>query len=87
MAFPTLPDRNTLEKDLLNDPKWLKETINKNPSLIDYIYSEADVQRKYVKLTKGVERRLKQISEEKGIPEGTLIGLALSYLLNILYSE
>jgi len=87
MAFFKPPDRAELEKALLNDPKLLKETINKNSGLLNFIYSNADVQRKYVKLTPGVKIRLKLISEQKNIPEGILIGLGLSLLLNILYSE
>ena len=87
MAFFKPPNRGELEKALLNDPKLLKETINKNSGLLNFIYSNADVQRKYVKLTPGIESRLKQISDETGIPEGILIGLGLSLLLNILYPE
>ena len=49
MAGLKIPDKKILEEQLLNNPEILKETIKNNPALLDYVFSDAEIQRKYIR--------------------------------------
>jgi hypothetical protein len=82
-----IPDKEAIEKQLLNNPDILKDTIKKNPALLDYIFSDADIQRKYVKINPKLDRELKKISNETGVAEGVFIGLGLALLIWLLFKD
>jgi hypothetical protein len=80
-------DKSTIESALLEDPETLVTTLNKNPALLEYVFSDADIQRKYVKLTPNVENKLKEYSESSGLPEGLLIGAGIALLLYLVFKK
>ena len=87
MSDLQLWDKSTIESALLEDPETLVTTLNKNPALLEYVFSDADIQRKYVKLTPNVEKKLKEYSESSGLPEGLLIGAGIALLLYLVLKK
>ncbi len=87
MSDVQLWDKSTIESALLEDPETLVTTLNKNPALLEYVFSDADIQRKYVKLTPHVENKLKEYSESSGLPEGLLIGAGIALLVYLLFKK
>lgn len=82
-----LLEKSAIEKQLLDDPEILKETIMNNPALLEYVFSDADIQRKYVKINPKVDEELKKISNQTGIAEGILIGLGIALLLWLIFKD
>jgi len=82
-----IPDKESIEKQLLTNPEILKETLKNNPALIEYVFSDAEIQRKYIKINPKVEDDLKKISNETGIGEGVLLGLGIAFLLWIIFKD
>jgi len=82
-----IPDKESIEKQLLENPEILKETLKNNPALIEYVFSDAEIQRKYIKINPKVEEDLKKISNETGIGEGVLLGLGIAFLLWIIFKD
>ena len=82
-----IPDKESIEKQLLENPEILKETLKNNPALIEYVFSDAEIQRKYIKINPKVEDDLKKISNETGIGEGVLLGLGIAFLLWIIFKD
>jgi len=87
LSADDLLDKSTIERMLLDNPESLVKAIKKNPALLEYIYSDAEIQRKYVKLTPEVERKLKEYSDSSGIAEGLLLGLGVAFLLYLIFKE
>ena len=82
-----LPDKKVIEEQLLKNPEILRNTMKNNPALLDYIFSDAEIQRKYVKINPEVEEDLKRISRETGIAEGLLLGLGVALLLWLIFKD
>ena len=80
-------DKSTIESALLEDPDTLVTTLTKNPALLEYVFSDAEIQRKYVKLTPNVEKKLKDYSDSSGIAEGLLLGAGVALLLYLLFKK
>ena len=80
-------DKTTIESALLENPETLITTLKKNPALLEYVFSDADIQRKYVKITPQVERKLKEYSDSSGIAEGLLLGAGIALLLYLLFKD
>ena len=76
-----------LENRLLEDPELLKTTINKNPALLDYIFSDAEIRRKYVKILPQTEEELKRLARDTGIAEGILLGLGVALLIWLIFGR
>ncbi len=87
MSVDDFLDKSTIERMLLDNPESLVEAVKKNPALLEYIYSDAEIQRKYVKLTPEVEQKLKDYSESSGLAEGLLLGLGVAFLLYLIFRE
>ena len=80
-------DKSTIESALLENPETLITTFKENPALLEYVFSDADIQRKYVKLTPYVEKKLKEYSDSSGLAEGLLIGAGIALLLYLLFKN
>jgi len=80
-------DPKALEKQLVENPELLKNTIRQNPALLDYVFSDAEIRRKYVKILPQTEKELRQIAEQTGIAEGILLGLGVALLLWYIFGE
>ena len=80
-------DPKALEKQLVENPELLKNTIRQNPALLDYVFSDAEIRRKYVKILPQTEEELKQIAEQTGIAEGILLGLGVALLLWLIFGK
>jgi len=87
MTGMKLLDKSAIEKQLLENPEILKETIMNNPALLEYVFSDADIQRKYVKINPKVDEELKRISRQTGIAEGLLLGLGVALLLLLVFKD
>lgn len=74
-----------LKKKIMENRELLRKTIKENPALLDYIFSDAEVRRKYVKIPAEEEKKLKQAAHDSGIAEGVLIGLGIALLVAILF--
>jgi len=83
----TLVNTKELENRLLEDPELLKTTINKNPALLDYIFSDAEIRRKYVKILPQTEEELKRLARDTGIAEGILLGLGVALLIWLIFGK
>ena len=83
----TLVNTKELENRLLEDPELLKTTINKNPALLDYIFSDAEIRRKYVKILPQTEEELKRLARDTGIAEGILLGLGVALLIWLIFGR
>lgn len=82
-----LNDSKALERQLLENPELLRNTINKNPALLEYIFSDAKIRRKYVKILPKTEQELRQLARETGIAEGILLGLGVALLLLLIFGR
>jgi len=80
-------DREKLLREIEKNPELLRELLKQNPALLDYIFSDAEIKRKYVKVPADLEAKLKQTSHQTGVAEGILIGLGLALLLAIVFGE
>jgi hypothetical protein len=80
-------DPKALEKQLVENPELLRNTIIQNPALLDYVFSDAEIRRKYVKILPQTEEELKQIAEQTGIAEGILLGLGVALLLWLIFGK
>ncbi len=87
MSDRDILDKSKVEKLVLEDPETLVETLKNNPALLDYVFSDAEIQRKYVKMTPDVEHKLKQYSDSSGVAEGVLLGAGLALLLYAIFKE
>lgn len=85
MADLGLPEKNWIETQILENPDILRKTLNDNPALLNYIFSDAEIQRKYVKINPKADEGLKQLSNDTGLAEGLLLGLGIALLLAILF--
>ena len=82
-----LPQKSTIEKLLVNNQEALKQALRDNPALLEYVYSDAEIQRKYIKLTPEIESKLKKYSEKSGLAEGILLGLGAALLLYLVFKD
>jgi len=76
-----------LKRKIMENPDLLRRTINENPALLDYVFSDAEIRRKYVKIHVQEEEELKRAAHDSGIAEGALIGLGIALLLWILFGN
>lgn len=76
-----------LRQMIRENPEFLRKVIKENPALLDYIFSDAEIRRKYVKVPSDMEEQLKKTAHETGVAEGVLIGLGVALLLWVLFSE
>jgi hypothetical protein len=81
----SLMDPKELKRKIMEDPELLRKTIKENPALLDYIFSDAEIRRKYVKVPAEVEEQLKKTADNSGVAEGVLIGLGIALLLWLLF--
>jgi len=87
MMVEGMVDPKALERQLIENPDLLKNTIRRNPALLDYVFSNAEIRRKYVKILPQTEEELKQIAEQTGIAEGILLGLGVALLLWLIFGQ
>jgi len=69
------------------NPEVLRRLLKQNPALLDYLFSDAEIKRKYVKVPADLEAKLKKTSHDTGVAEGILIGLGLVLLLAIIFGD
>ncbi len=55
-----------------------------DPALAEYLLSDVELKRKYVKLPDPVENQLVETSRQIGVAEGVLLGLGAALLLLLL---
>lgn len=80
-------DRGQLLRMMEKDRELVRRLLKQNPALLDYIFSDAEIRRKYVKVPADLEAKLKKTSHDTGVAEGILIGLGLALLLAIIFGE
>ena len=80
-------DRIELLHEIEKDPELLRRTLKENPALLDYIFSDAEIRRKYVKVPAEIEKQLKKAAHQTGVAEGILIGLGVAFLLAIIFGR
>jgi len=80
-------DRQKLLREIEKDPELLRRLLKQNPALFDYVFSDAEIRRKYVKVPADMEDKLKKASHQSGVAEGILIGLGIALLLAIVFSD
>jgi len=85
ISMDSLMDPKELKRKIMEDPELLRKTIKENPALLDYIFSDAEIRRKYVKVPAEVEEQLKKTADNSGVAEGVLIGLGIALLLWLLF--
>lgn len=78
-------DRRKLLQEIEQNPELLRRTLKENPALLDYIFSDAEIRRKYVKVPAEIEDQLKRTAHQTGVAEGVLIGLGVALLLAIIF--
>ncbi len=78
-------DRAKLLRTIEKNPDLLRRVLKENPALLDYIFSDAEIRRKYVKIPSDVEEGLKRAAHQTGVAEGVLIGLGAALLLAIIF--
>lgn len=83
----SLPGAAELKNKILENRDLLRKTIKENPALLNYVLSDAEIRRKYVKIPAEEEEKLKQAARTSGIAEGVLIGLGIALLLWILFGD
>ena len=82
-----LIEKKDIRKKLVENPTLLKSTIKENPALLEYVLSNAEIKRKYVKIMMEDQENLKRLAHNTGISEGTLIGIAIPTFLHILKTD
>lgn len=78
-------DREKLLRAIEKDPNLLRRVLKENPALLDYIFSDAKIRRKYVRIPSDIEEGLKRAAHQTGVAEGVLIGLGAALLLAIIF--
>jgi len=76
-----------LREMIKQDPDLLRKILKENPALLDYVFSDAEIRRKYVKVPSDLEAQLKKASHDSGVAEGILIGLGVALLLAIIFKS
>ena len=69
---------------------WLEKFVNNKQigqSLTSFIAKEGFTDRKYIRLPKGTDDQLKQVSEKLALPENIIIGFATFLFLMWLLEE
>lgn len=87
MSIGTEFDRAKLLRMIERDSNLLNTILKENPALLDYIFSDAEIRRKYVKVPSDLEAKLTEASHRTGVAEGILIGLGLALLLAIIFGD
>lgn len=80
-------DRRKLLRAIQKDPGSLRKILNEDPALLDYIFSDAEIRRKYVRIPADLEAELKRAAHQTGVAEGILIGLGAALLLAIIFAS
>lgn len=80
-------NKQKLLHSLEKDPVLLRKTLKENPALLDYLFSDSKIRRKYVKIPSEIEEDLKRAANQTGVAEGILMGLGAMLLLAILFED
>ena len=77
-------NRDELRQRMINDREEIKNVLRQDPALAEYLLSDVELKRKYVKMPDQVENQLVQTSRQLGIAEGVLLGLGAALLVLLL---
>ena len=80
LTIPTLQD---VIRETGDDPKMMKELLEKNPALVNIVMQESKKTIKYVRISEENQKNLEDASKN-GIAEGVIIGLAIAFFFAIL---
>jgi len=77
-------NRARLRQQLIENRDEISRILHDDPALVEYLLSDVELKRKYVKLPDQVELELQKKSQELGLGEGVLLFLGAIMLLGIL---
>jgi hypothetical protein len=77
-------NRDELLQRLMNDREEIKNVLRQDPALAEYLLSDVELKRKYVKMPDQVENQLVETSRQLGVAEGVLLGLGAALLFLLL---
>jgi hypothetical protein len=77
-------NRNELRQQFINNREEIKRVLQEDPALAEYLLSDVELKRKYVKLPDRVENQIVETSRQMGVAEGVLLGLGAALLLLLL---
>ena len=77
-------NRDELRQRLMNDREEIKNVLRQDPALAEYLLSDVELKRKYVKMPDQVENQLVETSRQLGVAEGVLLGLGAALLFLLL---
>src|SRR2546425_37326 len=84
MTYQLPVNRNEMRQRLINNREEIKNVLQQDPALAEYLLGDVELKRKYVKLPDQVENQLVQTSHQLGVAEGVLLGLGAALLLLLL---
>ncbi len=84
MSHQLLPSRPELRNKILANADEIKRVLKEDPALAEYVLSDTELKRKYVKLPDQMENQLAEQSRQLGLAEGVLLGLGVALLLALL---
>ncbi len=76
--------RDELRQQLMGNRDEIQRVLRQDPALAEYILSDVELKRKYVKLPDQVEGQLAKASHDLGVAEGVLLGLGAALLILLL---
>jgi hypothetical protein len=77
-------NRDELRQKMINDREEIKNVLRQDPALAEYLLSDVELKRKYVKMPDQVESQLVETSRQLGVAEGVLLGLGAALLVLLL---
>ena len=84
MTYQLSVNRDELRQRFINDREEIKNVLRQDPALAEYLLSDVELKRKYVKMPDQVENQLVETSKQLGVAEGVLLGLGAALLVLLL---
>ena len=80
LIFPSFQE---VVNETKENPKNLKELLEKHPELLNVLMSDSKGEVKYIRLAAEDQKRL-EAAKKNGIPEGLIIGLAIALFFSVM---
>ena len=84
MTDSSVPNLETLLQSWKDKPESMIKTLQSDPTIANWILSDATGEKKYIKLTENMQRSLDKAIKQFNMSESMLIGLAVLLVLLIL---
>ncbi len=79
-----IPRRDDLRQQLMSNRDEIQRVLRQDPAFAEYVLSDVELKRKYVKLPDQMEGQLAKASHDLGLAEGVLLGLGAALLIILL---